>query len=109
MAIKGDKKALSPHETHWDFWYVVEYIFLYQKQLKLFLLQLVKGKPVKWLDYSTIRALFPTYYGPYFSWKFIILVHLFVNFFGSSIVIIMIEIKYRADPGEFKEFHGTQW
>jgi len=44
-------KALSLHETHRDFWYVVEHIFLYKKQLKLFLLQLVKGKPVKWLDY----------------------------------------------------------
>jgi len=37
MTTKGDQKALSPHEIHQDFWYVVQHIFLYQKQLKLFL------------------------------------------------------------------------
>jgi len=37
-----------------DILYVVEHIFPYQKQLKLFLLQLVQGLTVKQLDYCLL-------------------------------------------------------
>ena len=33
------------HGILWDFWYVIEHIFLRQKLLKPFVLQLVKGWP----------------------------------------------------------------
>jgi len=47
---------------------------------------------------SLFQYFFSIYYGPYSSWKF--LVHLFVNFFGNTIMMIMIEKQYRGGSTE---------
>jgi len=63
----------------------------------------------------TTPACFSTFlifYGPYSNLKFLIFMNLIINFFGNTIIMIMIEIQYSGSliiTGEPMHTASKQW